>query len=71
MIDPHGHGLDVAAHRGPERSDSSNANSRATLGDITAALTYEAEVQSIAGDTSDAREGIRAFRVKRAVFAGH
>lgn len=36
------------------------------LGTISDALTYEAELQSIAGATSDAREGIAAFRAKRA-----
>jgi 2-(1,2-epoxy-1,2-dihydrophenyl)acetyl-CoA isomerase len=41
------------------------------LGDVTAALTYEAEMQSIAGETSDAREGIAAFSEKRKpLFAG-
>jgi 2-(1,2-epoxy-1,2-dihydrophenyl)acetyl-CoA isomerase len=44
---------------------------RNALGDITAALRCEAEIQSIAGETSDAREGIRAFGAKRApLFAG-
>jgi 2-(1,2-epoxy-1,2-dihydrophenyl)acetyl-CoA isomerase len=45
---------------------------RNALGDITAALNHEAEIQSIAGETSDAREGIRAFRAKRKpIFTGH
>jgi 2-(1,2-epoxy-1,2-dihydrophenyl)acetyl-CoA isomerase len=44
---------------------------RNALGDIVGALAYEAEVQSVAGDTSDAREGITAFGEKRKpVFAG-
>ena len=42
------------------------------LGDIVGALAYEAEMQSIAGETSDAREGIAAFSEKRRpLFAGH
>jgi 2-(1,2-epoxy-1,2-dihydrophenyl)acetyl-CoA isomerase len=41
------------------------------LGDLAAALAYEAEMQSIAGETSDAREGIAAFTQKRSPhFAG-
>jgi 2-(1,2-epoxy-1,2-dihydrophenyl)acetyl-CoA isomerase len=41
------------------------------LGDIAGALTYEAEMQSIAGETFDAREGIAAFSEKRKpLFAG-
>jgi 2-(1,2-epoxy-1,2-dihydrophenyl)acetyl-CoA isomerase len=45
---------------------------RNALGDVGAALTCEAEIQGIAGKTSDAREGIRAFGAKRAPhFAGH
>ncbi len=38
---------------------------RNALGDVTAALNYEADVQSIAGDSADAREGVAAFRDKR------
>jgi 2-(1,2-epoxy-1,2-dihydrophenyl)acetyl-CoA isomerase len=38
---------------------------RNALGDIAAALTYEAEMQCIAGETADAREGIAAFAQKR------
>ncbi len=42
-----------------------------TFGDIDAALQVEAELQSIAGATGDAREGVAAFRAKRSpVFAG-
>ncbi len=45
---------------------------RNALGDIAAALTYEAEMQSIAGATGDAREGLAAFINKRKpVFTGH
>ncbi len=41
------------------------------IGDITGALTYEAEMQSVAGATFDAIEGIAAFSAKRrAVFSG-
>jgi 2-(1,2-epoxy-1,2-dihydrophenyl)acetyl-CoA isomerase len=36
------------------------------LGDVTAALAYEAEMQAIAAQTADAAEGIAAFRAKRA-----
>jgi 2-(1,2-epoxy-1,2-dihydrophenyl)acetyl-CoA isomerase len=44
---------------------------RNALGDVAAALAYEAEIQSIAGETADAREGITAFTQKRAPhFAG-
>ena len=44
---------------------------RNALGDIAGALTYEAEMQSIAGATADAREGISAFGEKRKpLFAG-
>ncbi len=44
---------------------------RNALGDIAAALAYEAEMQSIAGETADAHEGIAAFSAKRApIFAG-
>ncbi len=44
---------------------------RNALGDVAGALTYEAEMQSIAGETFDAREGVAAFGAKRApVFAG-
>jgi 2-(1,2-epoxy-1,2-dihydrophenyl)acetyl-CoA isomerase len=44
---------------------------RNVLGDIGAGLAYEAEVQSVAGSTADAREGITAFTEKRRpVFAG-
>jgi 2-(1,2-epoxy-1,2-dihydrophenyl)acetyl-CoA isomerase len=44
---------------------------RNALGDVAAALNYEAEVQSIAGETEDAREGIKAFGEKRPPqFAG-
>ncbi|MGD0474470.1 MAG: enoyl-CoA hydratase-related protein [Candidatus Velthaea sp.] len=42
------------------------------LDDIGAALACEAEVQSIAAQTSDAHEGIRAFGAKRPPrFTGH
>jgi 2-(1,2-epoxy-1,2-dihydrophenyl)acetyl-CoA isomerase len=45
---------------------------RSALGDVAGALAYEAEMQSIAGQTADAREGISAFGEKRKpVFAGH
>ena len=41
------------------------------VGDIAGALRYEAEMQSVAGATSDAIEGIAAFSAKRrAVFSG-
>lgn len=41
------------------------------LADIVNALDYEAEMQSIAGETADAREGLAAFSAKRAPrFAG-
>lgn len=44
---------------------------RNALGDVTAALLYEAELQQIAGRTVDAREGIAAFAQKRKpVFGG-
>lgn len=36
------------------------------LGDVRAALAYEAEMQSIAGQTADFAEGLAAFRAKRA-----
>ena len=36
------------------------------LGDVAAALAYEAEMQAIAAQTADAAEGIAAFRAKRA-----
>ena len=36
------------------------------LGDVAAALAYEAEMQAIADQTADAAEGIAAFRAKRA-----
>jgi 2-(1,2-epoxy-1,2-dihydrophenyl)acetyl-CoA isomerase len=38
---------------------------RNALGDIAHALATEAELQGIAGETADAREGIRAFGEKR------
>jgi 2-(1,2-epoxy-1,2-dihydrophenyl)acetyl-CoA isomerase len=45
---------------------------RNALGDISAALIREAEIQRIAAETSDAREGIRAFAAKRMPhFTGH
>jgi 2-(1,2-epoxy-1,2-dihydrophenyl)acetyl-CoA isomerase len=36
------------------------------LGEVAAALAYEAEMQAIAGASTDAAEGIAAFRAKRA-----
>jgi len=36
------------------------------LGDVRAALAYEAEMQIIAGETGDFAEGLAAFRAKRA-----
>jgi 2-(1,2-epoxy-1,2-dihydrophenyl)acetyl-CoA isomerase len=35
------------------------------LGELRAALAYEADMQSIAGDTADFAEGLAAFRAKR------
>lgn len=41
------------------------------LGDVQAALAYEAEMQTLAGETDDFREGLAAFGAKRApVFRG-
>ena len=36
------------------------------LGDVQAALAYEAHLQSVAGETADFAEGIEAFANKRA-----
>ncbi|HZO95110.1 MAG TPA: enoyl-CoA hydratase-related protein [Candidatus Baltobacteraceae bacterium] len=36
------------------------------IGDVRAALAYEKELQSVAGDTPDFLEGLDAFRAKRA-----
>jgi enoyl-CoA hydratase/carnithine racemase len=44
---------------------------RNALGDVRAALAFEAEMQSLAGKTDDFRAGLAAFTAKRQpVFRG-
>ncbi|HTW85888.1 MAG TPA: enoyl-CoA hydratase-related protein [Candidatus Sulfotelmatobacter sp.] len=66
------HALAVALARGPRGLGLAKRELvRNGLGEVAAALAYEAEMQAVAGASQDAVEGVAAFREKRApVYTG-